>query len=86
MIPQDYSGIGVKNVTIKSRRFSTFSGTGRWFPGVLMIEGMAQTAGRDRGSCRWRARRSRARVYFLDHRQMQIRKPVMPGGHSSNIT
>src|ERR1700730_2544797 len=44
-IRKDYSGIGVKNVTINEPAFLGHFPGRPVFPGVLMIEGMAQTAG-----------------------------------------
>jgi 3-hydroxyacyl-[acyl-carrier-protein] dehydratase len=41
----DYAGIGVKNVTVNEPQFQGHFPNRPIFPGVLMIEGMAQTAG-----------------------------------------
>ena len=41
----DESGIGIKNVTINEPQFQGHFPGNPVFPGVLMIEGMAQTAG-----------------------------------------
>ena len=44
-IQGDESGIGIKNVTINEPQFQGHFPGNPIFPGVLMIEGMAQTAG-----------------------------------------
>ena len=44
-IQGDESGIGIKNVTINEPQFQGHFPGNPVFPGVLMIEGMAQTAG-----------------------------------------
>ncbi len=41
----DESGIGIKNVTVNEPHFQGHFPGNPVFPGVLMIEGMAQTAG-----------------------------------------
>jgi 3-hydroxyacyl-[acyl-carrier-protein] dehydratase len=42
----DESAIGIKNVTVNEPQFLGHFPGNPVFPGVLMIEGMAQTAGR----------------------------------------
>src|SRR5437016_9253154 len=44
-IQGDESGVGIKNVTINEPQFMGHFPGNPVFPGVLMIEGMAQTAG-----------------------------------------
>ena len=44
-IDGDDSGIGIKNVTINEPQFQGHFPGNPVYPGVLMIEGMAQTAG-----------------------------------------
>ena len=41
----DYGGVGIKNVTVNEPQFQGHFPNRPIFPGVLMIEGMAQTAG-----------------------------------------
>ena len=48
------------------------------FPGVLLVEGMAQTAGALCGAIA-DGRRSPKAGLFSDDRQGQVRKPVVPG-------
>lgn len=77
-IRSDYSGIGIKNVTINEPAFLGHFPDRPVYPGVLMIEGMAQTAGvigirSHEGTAKPRA------VYFLTIDNCKFRKPVMPG-------
>ena len=77
-IRADYSGIGIKNVTINEPAFLGHFPERPVYPGVLMIEGMAQTAGvigitSVEGTDKPRA------VYFLTIDKCKFRKPVMPG-------
>ena len=74
----DEAAIGIKNVTFNEPQFLGHFPGQPVFPGVLMIEGMAQTAGvlcilsrADRG-------RPKA-VYFLTVDKAKFRKPVVPG-------
>ncbi len=74
----DESAIGIKNVTINEPQFLGHFPGNPVFPGVLLIEGMAQTAGvicilsqmRDDGP---------KTVYFLTIDKAKFRKPVLPG-------
>jgi 3-hydroxyacyl-[acyl-carrier-protein] dehydratase len=77
-IRKDFSGIGIKNVTINEPAFLGHFPDRPVYPGVLMIEGMAQTAGvigiaSVEGTDKPRA------VYFLTIDKCKFRKPVMPG-------
>ena len=74
----DERAIGIKNVTYNEPQFLGHFPSNPVFPGVLMIEGMAQTAGvlcitslagRDRPQS----------VYFLTIDKAKFRKPVVPG-------
>jgi 3-hydroxyacyl-[acyl-carrier-protein] dehydratase len=77
-IKGDEFGIGVKNVTINEPQFSGHFPDNPVFPGVLMIEGMAQTAGvLCINSVGWK--REEAAVYFLTIDKCKFRKPVLPG-------
>ena len=76
-IRKDYSGIGVKNVTINEPAFLGHFPDRPVFPGVLMIEGMAQTAG---AICVMSLGTGRPQnVYFLTLDKAKFRKPVVPG-------
>ena len=73
----DASGIGIKNVTINEPHFQGHFPGNPVFPGVLMIEGMAQTAG---VLCIASTRSSRPKsVFFLTIDKAKFRKPVLPG-------
>jgi 3-hydroxyacyl-[acyl-carrier-protein] dehydratase len=73
----DESGIGIKNVTFNEPHFQGHFPENPVFPGVLMIEGMAQTAGvlciAASPSVTPRA------VFFLTIDKAKFRKPVRPG-------
>jgi 3-hydroxyacyl-[acyl-carrier-protein] dehydratase len=70
-------GIGIKNVTFNEPHFLGHFPDNPVMPGVLLIEGMAQTAGvlclrrMDAGS--------RQDVYFLTIDKAKFRKPAVPG-------
>ena len=74
----DEAGIGIKNVTVNEPQFLGHFPNNPVFPGVLLIEGMAQTAGvlclRSAGA----AEKAR-QVYFLTIDKARFRKPVLPG-------
>ena len=74
----DESAIGIKNVTINEPQFLGHFPGNPIFPGVLMIEGMAQTAG---AICilSQSKENSGAKVYFLTIDKAKFRKPVLPG-------
>lgn len=73
----DDSGIGIKNVTINEPHFMGHFPENPVFPGVLMIEGMAQTAG---VLCIAKLRMKRPQsVFFLTIDKAKFRKPVLPG-------
>lgn len=73
----DESGIGIKNVTINEPHFQGHFPGNPVFPGVLMIEGMAQTAG---VMCVAATRSmSPKSVFFLTIDKAKFRKPVLPG-------
>jgi len=87
-VRSDYSGVGIKNVTINEPPFMGHFPERPVFPGVLIVEGMAQTAGvivmlSASGSEKPRA------VYFLTIDKCKFRKPVLPGDtveyHMRNI-
>jgi 3-hydroxyacyl-[acyl-carrier-protein] dehydratase len=74
----DDFAIGIKNVTFNEPQFQGHFPGNPVFPGVLLIEGMAQTAGvicmhvlgRQGGD---------TSVYFLTIDKARFRKPVIPG-------
>lgn len=71
------SGIGIKNVTINEPQFQGHFPENPVFPGVLMIEGMAQTGGI---LCLIGMGEDSARpVYFMTIDNAKFRRPVMPG-------
>jgi 3-hydroxyacyl-[acyl-carrier-protein] dehydratase len=74
----DESGIGIKNVTANEPQFMGHLPNRPVMPGVLVIEGMAQTA----GAICIRALGPNAKpnlVYFLTIDKAKFRKPAMPG-------
>jgi 3-hydroxyacyl-[acyl-carrier-protein] dehydratase len=87
-IREDYSGIGIKNVTISEPPFLGHFPERPVYPGVLMIEAMAQTAGVIGIRAAGDGVKPRA-VCFLTIDKCKFRKPVMPGDtieyHLKNI-
>ncbi len=76
-IDGDDSGIGIKNVTFNEPHFQGHFPGNPVFPGVLMIEGMAQTAG---VLCLTKLKSVKSNpVYFLTIDKAKFRKPVVPG-------
>ncbi len=74
----DESGIGIKNVTINEPHFTGHFPERPVFPGVLLIEAMAQTA----GALCVHARGDDAPpqlVYFMTIDKAKFRRPVEPG-------
>jgi 3-hydroxyacyl-[acyl-carrier-protein] dehydratase len=72
----DEHGIGIKNVTINEPQFQGHFPGNPVFPGVLMIEGMAQTAG---VLCIAATGARPTSVFFLTIDKAKFRKPVRPG-------
>lgn len=74
----DESAIGLKNVTANEPHFQGHFPHRPIMPGVLIIEGMAQTAG---AICLRKTRRDGPPqlVYFMSIDQARFRKPVVPG-------
>ena len=76
-IRSDEFGIGIKNVTINEPQFQGHFPGNPIFPGVLLIEGMAQTAG---VLCITATSSSQPKsVFFLTIDKAKFRKPVVPG-------
>jgi 3-hydroxyacyl-[acyl-carrier-protein] dehydratase len=74
----DYSGIGIKNVTFNEPCFLGHFPDRPVYPGVMMIEAMAQTAGVIGIRSNPGTEKPRA-VYFLTIDKCKFRKPVIPG-------
>jgi 3-hydroxyacyl-[acyl-carrier-protein] dehydratase len=72
----DQSGVGIKNVTFNEPQFLGHFPGNPIFPGVLLIEGMAQTAG---AMCILSGKAAGQRVYFMTIDKAKFRKPVIPG-------
>jgi len=74
----DDFAIGVKNVTVNEPQFLGHFPERPVFPGVLMIEGMAQTAG---VICilSGKVPSESRNVYFMTIDKAKFRKPVQPG-------
>ena len=74
----DEHGIGIKNVTINEPHFLGHFPNNPVMPGVLIIEGMAQTAG---AICVHAHGKGEAPdlVYFMTIDKAKFRKPVLPG-------
>ena len=74
----DDFAIGIKNVTANEPQFQGHFPDNPVFPGVLLLEGMAQTAGVICMQMLGRAGAGSA-VYFLTIDKAKFRKPVYPG-------
>ncbi len=74
----DERGIGIKNVTFNEPQFQGHFPDNPVYPGVLMIEGMAQTAGVMCILART-ASEGPLSVFFLTIDKAKFRKPVVPG-------
>jgi 3-hydroxyacyl-[acyl-carrier-protein] dehydratase len=72
------SAVGIKNVTINEPQFLGHFPGNPVFPGVLMLEGMAQTGG---AVCILSQAKEivAQKVYFLTIDKAKFRKPVVPG-------
>jgi 3-hydroxyacyl-[acyl-carrier-protein] dehydratase len=76
-IQGDNSAIGIKNVTANEPQFLGHFPGNPVFPGVLLVEGMAQTAG---AICILSTKVDGPRtVYFMTIDKAKFRKPVTPG-------
>ena len=73
----DNSAIGIKNVTFNEPQFVGHFPGRPVMPGVLLVEGMAQTAG---AICVHSRAGAQAKiVYFMSIDDCKFRKPVVPG-------
>jgi 3-hydroxyacyl-[acyl-carrier-protein] dehydratase len=77
-ICSDESAVGIKNVTYNEPQFVGHFPENPVFPGVLLIEGMAQTAGTICVLSKMGGDQPR-QVYFLTIDKAKFRKPVVPG-------
>lgn len=77
-IQGDERGIGIKNVTINEPQFVGHFPNNPVMPGVLLLEGMAQTAGVICIYATGQLAKPR-QVYFLTIDKAKFRKPVVPG-------
>lgn len=75
----DESCIGIKNVTFNEPQFTGHFPTRPLFPGVFLIEGMAQTAGAICVLAKMIERARPRQVYFMTIDKAKFRKPVVPG-------
>lgn len=75
-IDGDNSAIGIKNVTVNEPHFMGHFPEHPIMPGVLIIEGMAQTAG---AICARKQTGEANLVYFMTIDNVRFRKPVTPG-------
>ena len=74
----DESCIGIKNVTFNEPHFQGHFPDRPLMPGVLLIEGMAQTAGALCVSSQPESSKPKV-VYFMTIDKAKFRKPVVPG-------
>ncbi len=77
-INRDNFGIGIKNVTINEPQFQGHFPSEPVMPGVLLIEGMAQTAGVLCVVAQGQVEAPKL-VYFMTIDKAKFRKPVVPG-------
>lgn len=75
----DESCIGIKNVTFNEPQFTGHFPTRPVFPGVYLIEGMAQTAGAICVAARIAQQTRPRQVFFTTIDKAKFRKPVVPG-------
>jgi len=78
-IDGDRSCIGIKNVTFNEPQFTGHFPTRPIYPGVLLIEGMAQTAGAICVASRTAEQARPKQVFFMTIDKVKFRKPVEPG-------
>jgi 3-hydroxyacyl-[acyl-carrier-protein] dehydratase len=74
----DDSCVGIKNVTFNEPQFNGHFPSRPVMPGVMLIEGMAQTAGALCVNSKMGTARPKV-VYFMTIDNAKFRKPVVPG-------
>ncbi len=77
-IEGDESGVGIKNVSINEPHFQGHFPENPVMPGVLLVEGMAQTAGAMCVIANSEIGQPKL-VYFMTIDNVKFRKPVIPG-------
>ena len=75
----DESCIGIKNVSFNEPQFQGHFPGKPVFPGVLIIEGMAQTAGALCVASQIAHKKAPSKVFFMTIDNAKFRKPVEPG-------
>ncbi len=78
-IDGDRSCVGIKNVTANEPQFTGHFPTRPVFPGVLIVEGMAQTAGAICVLSKLAEQARPKQVFFMTIDKVKFRKPVEPG-------
>jgi 3-hydroxyacyl-[acyl-carrier-protein] dehydratase len=78
-IKGDESCIGIKNVTMNEPQFMGHFPARPLFPGVFIIEGMAQTAGAICVAAKLAEQVRLRQVFFMTIDKAKFRKPVVPG-------
>ena len=78
-IDGDRSCVGIKNVTYNEPQFMGHFPARPVFPGVFLIEAMAQTAGAICIASRWTEQEHPKQVFFMTIDKAKFRKPVVPG-------
>jgi 3-hydroxyacyl-[acyl-carrier-protein] dehydratase len=78
-IDGDKSCIGIKNVTYNEPVFTGHFPERPVFPGVLLVEGMAQTAGAICVASKLADQKRPKQVFFMTIDKVKFRKPVVPG-------
>jgi 3-hydroxyacyl-[acyl-carrier-protein] dehydratase len=78
-IDGDRSCIGIKNVTFNEPQFTGHFPSRPIFPGVFLIEAMAQTAGAICVKAKMAEQAKPKQVFFMTIDKVKFRKPVEPG-------
>ncbi len=74
-IQEGERAVGIKNVTINEPFFQGHFPSNPLMPGVLIVEGMAQTA----GVLAYKSGAKGSSVYFMSIEKVKFRRPVCPG-------